>query len=142
MHAGERPARLCTLCTVAPWLDTLRDLRKRVTAIYWGSSGRRFKSCQPDADQKVFLASEIGLSDGLTQTNDPNQLATAAENRLLCRGQSTHGVRPSYSEIPESVKARGIVDRATGIERAHASRQWLKDAAWDALNRTDQLQNS
>ncbi len=46
------------------------------------------------------------------------------------------------AEIPESVKARGMVDRATGIERAHASRQWLKDAAWDALNRTDQLQNS
>ena len=46
------------------------------------------------------------------------------------------------AEIPESVKARGIVDRATGIERARASRQWLQDAAWDALNRTDQLQNS
>jgi hypothetical protein len=27
---------------------TVRDLGKWVTAIYWGSSGRRFKSCQPD----------------------------------------------------------------------------------------------
>jgi hypothetical protein len=32
------------------------------------------------------------------------------------------------AEIPESVKARGIVDRATGIERASASCQWLQDA--------------
>jgi len=46
------------------------------------------------------------------------------------------------AEIPESVKARGIVDRATGIERARASRQWLQDAAWNALKRTDQLQTS
>jgi hypothetical protein len=27
---------------------TARHLRKGVTAAYWGSSGRRFKSCQPD----------------------------------------------------------------------------------------------
>ncbi|MFZ0712633.1 hypothetical protein [Mycobacterium sp.] len=45
-------------------------------------------------------------------------------------------------EIPESVKARGIVDRATGIERARASRQWLHDAAAAALSRTDQLHDS
>ncbi len=30
------------------------DLGKCVTAIYWGSSGRRFKSCQPDAGQRWF----------------------------------------------------------------------------------------
>ncbi|MGH3968705.1 MAG: hypothetical protein ACRDTV_11465, partial [Mycobacterium sp.] len=45
-------------------------------------------------------------------------------------------------EIPESVKARGIVDRATGIERARASRQWLYDAAREALRRTDQLEDA
>jgi hypothetical protein len=44
-------------------------------------------------------------------------------------------------EIPESVKARGIVDRATGIERARASRQWLQNAALDALGRTDQIKD-
>ncbi|HZE17989.1 MAG TPA: hypothetical protein VE197_21115, partial [Mycobacterium sp.] len=38
-------------------------------------------------------------------------------------------------EIPDSVKARGIVDRATGIDRDRASRQWLQDAAWQALGR-------
>jgi hypothetical protein len=27
---------------------TARDQGIRVSAIYWGSSGRRFKSCQPD----------------------------------------------------------------------------------------------
>ncbi|WP_235852692.1 hypothetical protein [Mycobacterium interjectum] len=42
-------------------------------------------------------------------------------------------------EIPELVKARGIVDRATGIEKARASRQWLFDAAKEALGRTDQF---
>lgn len=45
-------------------------------------------------------------------------------------------------EIPESVTARGIVDRATGIEHARASRQLLQKAAWNALNRTYQLQTS
>jgi hypothetical protein len=44
-------------------------------------------------------------------------------------------------EIPESVKARGIVDRATGIVRARASRQWVFDAAKEALGRTDQLEH-
>ena len=48
VRAGERPARLCTSCTATSWLELVRDLRKRVIAIYWGSSGRRFKSCQPD----------------------------------------------------------------------------------------------
>src|ERR1700689_4746493 len=48
MRDGERPARLCTLCTRANRPPTVRDLGKRVAAIYWGSSGRRFKSCQPD----------------------------------------------------------------------------------------------
>lgn len=48
----------------------------------------------------------------------------------------------SMGEIPESVKARGIVDRGSGIERAHASRQWLYDAAKEALGRTDQLRNA
>jgi hypothetical protein len=32
------------------------DQRERVTAIYWGSSGRRFKSCQPDTGQRQFSA--------------------------------------------------------------------------------------
>jgi hypothetical protein len=30
------------------------DLGKCVTAIYWGSSGRRFKSCQPDYCQPDY----------------------------------------------------------------------------------------
>src|SRR5271163_4245768 len=59
----------------------------------------------------------------------------ARDNRLMVFDRAA-------AEIPESVKARGIVDRATGIERARASRQWLQDAAWNALKRTDQLQTS
>jgi hypothetical protein len=53
MRDGERPARLCTLCTCTNRPPTVRDLRKCVTAIYWGSSGRRFKSCQPDNGNAV-----------------------------------------------------------------------------------------
>src|SRR6516164_9842325 len=48
MRAGERPARLCTPRTATTPPHAAHDLRKRVTATYWGSSGRRFKSCQPD----------------------------------------------------------------------------------------------
>ena len=45
----------------------------------------------------------------------------------------------STGKIPESVTARGIVDRPTGMERARASRQRLQDAASRALRRMDQL---
>lgn len=38
-------------------------------------------------------------------------------------------------KIPESVSARGITDRASGIESARASRQWLCDAAEYVLKR-------
>jgi hypothetical protein len=51
MRAVERPARLCTPCAATISLHTSGDLRKCVTTTYWGSSGRRFKSCQPDACQ-------------------------------------------------------------------------------------------
>jgi hypothetical protein len=54
MRAGERPARLCTCRTATIWAMRRRDLPKRGTAIYWGSSGRRFKSCQPDTGQRRF----------------------------------------------------------------------------------------
>jgi hypothetical protein len=50
MRDGERPARVCTSCVHTPRLTTRGDLRKCVTATYWGSSGRRFKSCQPDQE--------------------------------------------------------------------------------------------
>jgi hypothetical protein len=43
VRAGERPARRCTPCTPTSRPHTARDLRKCVTAIFWGSSGRRFK---------------------------------------------------------------------------------------------------
>ncbi len=33
---------------LAAGVGTVSDLGKCVTAAYWGSSGRRFKSCQPD----------------------------------------------------------------------------------------------
>jgi hypothetical protein len=46
MRDGERPTPLCTSHTATFWPHTGGDLRKCVTAIYWGSSGRRFKSCQ------------------------------------------------------------------------------------------------
>jgi Protein of unknown function (DUF732) len=65
----------------------------------------------------------------------PKLVFCARDNRLMVFDRAA-------AEIPESVKARGIVDRATGIERARASRQWLRDAAWNALKRTDQLQTS
>jgi hypothetical protein len=39
MRDGERPARLCTSHTAANRPRTAGDLRKRVAAIYWGSSG-------------------------------------------------------------------------------------------------------
>jgi len=45
---GERPALLWASPTRPPTTQTISDLGKRLTATFWGSSGRRFKSCQPD----------------------------------------------------------------------------------------------
>ncbi|RFZ64785.1 hypothetical protein DE4576_03983 [Mycobacterium marinum] len=45
----------------------------------------------------------------------------------------------STGEPPEPVQARGIVDRATGIEKARASRQWLFDDAKEVLGRTNDM---
>jgi hypothetical protein len=39
MRGGERPARLYTSCADPVGPQTARDLRKCVSAIYWGSSG-------------------------------------------------------------------------------------------------------
>jgi hypothetical protein len=38
---------------------TIVELRKRATAIYWGSSGRRFKSCQPDTVSPTLSARHL-----------------------------------------------------------------------------------
>ncbi len=51
---GERPARLCTSCTNTTDPEYGGDLGKRHTPIYWGSSGRRFKSCQPDKEKQAL----------------------------------------------------------------------------------------
>src|SRR6516225_6824969 len=67
---GERPARLCTLCTVGFWPVTHAELGKCVTAIYWGSSGRRFKSCQPDQQKWVLTCDDGDLCrDGCVGVN-------------------------------------------------------------------------
>jgi hypothetical protein len=37
------------------------DQRKRISAIFWGSSGRRFKSCQPDTVSPTSCGRRAGL---------------------------------------------------------------------------------
>src|SRR5271166_5614816 len=74
----------------------------------------------PTQVRGCFWPLKFRFVDGLTQTNDPNQLSTAAENRLLCRGQSTHGVRPSYSgdsRISEGAEHRGSGHRNRACSR-------------------------
>jgi hypothetical protein len=44
---------------------TVRDLGKWVTAIYWGSSGRRFKSCQPDLSARPVSARPVKMGSEL-----------------------------------------------------------------------------
>ena len=51
MRDTERPARQGTSQTNAVAAKAASDLGKRATATYWGSSGRRFKSCQPDHEK-------------------------------------------------------------------------------------------
>ena len=86
------------------------DQRKRVTAIYWGSSGRRFKSCQPDqvlAGQGGFRTSEAAfffLFSCRTQTVFPNQI----EHRFT-------GTAPHPNRRPQHAPChRGVPVQVTG----------------------------
>jgi hypothetical protein len=85
MRGDGQPACLCTPRMTANRPNNPGDQRKRVSATSWGSSGRRFKSCQPDAGQRPFLPLEFCFLGGLTHTFDPNQLGDAARTRLLAR---------------------------------------------------------
>src|SRR6516162_6188858 len=53
LRGAERPACLRTSYAETTSPQTSHDLPKRFTATYWGSSGRRFKSCQPDFRKAV-----------------------------------------------------------------------------------------
>jgi DNA-binding transcriptional ArsR family regulator len=77
---GERPARRRTSCTPRTGTTPGSDQRKRVTAIYWGSSGRRFKSCQPDRYQ---CSSEAILAHRTAGLNDRPTLS-----HVSCAGQT------------------------------------------------------
>jgi hypothetical protein len=89
MHGDERSARLCTSRTAANQPQTAAGLRKRVTATYWGSSGRRFKSCQPDKHAvsvlpvwMLFLANlRQALSEDHFGTTDGSNAALGPRNR-------------------------------------------------------------
>jgi hypothetical protein len=54
--------RVCERLVRQHFCHTRGDLGKCVTAIYWGSSGRRFKSCQPDAGRRLFPPCNSGLT--------------------------------------------------------------------------------
>jgi hypothetical protein len=67
------------------------DQGKRVTAIYWGSSGRRFKICQPDAVQRV-LSGPFGPQIGRRiPMKYPNELPTATNQQTLGSVESELG---------------------------------------------------
>jgi hypothetical protein len=51
MRDGERPARLCTLCTRTNRHAYCPRPGKMGYHYLLGSSGRRFKSCQPDVEK-------------------------------------------------------------------------------------------
>jgi len=55
---------------------TGRERARRDSTISRGSSGRRFKSCQPDAGQRVFWPLAFVISGGLTHLVDPNGIST------------------------------------------------------------------
>jgi hypothetical protein len=82
MRAGERPARLCTFRTITIRPEMPNDMRKCVTAIYWGSSGRRFKSCQPDTGQRVFLSFEAFTAWAIPKWNTQTIFSQASTSKL------------------------------------------------------------
>ena len=62
------------------------DQRECVTAMFWGSSGRRFKTCQPDAIQRV-LSGPFGPQIGRRiPMKYPNELPTATNQQTLGSG--------------------------------------------------------
>ena len=81
MRDGERSARSVNVLPRQKLAPDAADQRKRVTAIHWGSSGCRFKSCQPDTGQRLFSDMITRRRGVRTQTLYPNQLPTRARQQ-------------------------------------------------------------
>src|SRR5580693_2972215 len=104
---------------------TVRDLGKWVTTIYWGSSGRRFKSCQPDAGQRVVLTLRDPFSDGLTIAVDHHRsrssLASERASALLvhshgqARQDRTREARKIASDPPRRPAVALVVRRRRAV---------------------------
>src|SRR5258707_15189604 len=52
------------------------------SALDWGSSGRRFKSCQPDAGQTRYIAVLKGDFRRRTQMKYPNEILTGVHQQI------------------------------------------------------------
>ena len=100
MRDGERPARLCTSRTAPDQPRTRADQRKRATAICWGSSGRRFKSCQPDTGQRLFFKASVVEFGCRTQTRYPNQLSVTFGQQTIGQRSSTISAKPPEGSSP------------------------------------------
>ena len=83
------------------------------SALDWGSSGRRFKSCQPDIGQRVYLAPKIASLTSLTQTVDPNQVLTSPDIGLLGYG-GVQGPRHDAASF-STYRLAVIADVATDV---------------------------
>jgi hypothetical protein len=104
MRDRERLARLCTLCTRTNRPPTVSDPRKCVTATYWGSSGRRFKSCQPDQEKWALSCDNADSQPQLSRVGPPTLGTTwvlAARSTGSFRGVSASSTarRARYARL-------------------------------------------
>ena len=81
------------------------------SALDWGSSGRRFKSCQPDAGQRWFLPFGRYPKIGRYPNPYPNQTVIDDEYEPLVAGDRPHPLIPFCAPMPapgESVPGRYV----------------------------------
>jgi hypothetical protein len=91
---GERPARLCTSCAFSNWLCIGYNLRKRVTAIYWGSSGGKRRRSAQAAGSRTPSAEVVVPVDPLHR-----DVLNVAEAR---KGPARNGLRQLMASVLNS----------------------------------------
>jgi DNA invertase Pin-like site-specific DNA recombinase len=117
----------------APAAKTSRDLGKQATATSWGSSGRRFKSCQPDTGQTIRDRGERGivlrsLREGIDTSNATGRmvagvLASLAELELELGRERRTAARDARRARGQAIGRPKALDesKAALAHRMHAS---------------------
>ena len=125
--------------------ETITELRKRTTATSWGSSGRRFKSCQPDTQKPAptSVGADFILS-GQGAESSPACQERAEGWVASCRSPGTR-TRRAWTDLPDGPNrvtrvfpgmAEMLVDNDQTAYGEVFTRRWVVDTIRDLVGYT------